>query len=208
LCRNVAKQLMRQSKSSAKEAPAGAGGQEPGEVALVAQVARGDQAAFETLFHRYYPRLKRFLEPMARQPHLIDEIVNDTMFVVWRKAETFNLRSKVSTWIIGIALRRGLKALRRRDDAIGADADEAAIPIECGPEGQFRRQELRSQLGRALRSLSVEQRAVIELSFYQGYSYREIATLVDCPVDTVKTRMFYARRRLKALLKERGEEAA
>jgi len=199
---------MRQSKSSAKEAPARAGGQEPGEVALVAQVARGDQAAFETLFHRYYPRLKRFLEPMARQPHLVDEIVNDTMFVVWRKAETFNLRSKVSTWIIGIALRRGLKALRRRDDAIGADPDEAAIPIECGPEGQLLRQELRSQLGRALRSLSAEQRAAIELSFYQGYSYREIATLVDCPVDTVKTRMFYARRRLKALLKERGEEAA
>jgi RNA polymerase sigma factor (sigma-70 family) len=199
---------MRQSKSSAEEAPAGAGGQEPGEVALVAQVARGDRAAFETLFHRYYPRLKRFLEPMARQPHLIDEIVNDTMFVVWRKAKTFNLRSKVSTWIIGIALRRGLKALRRRDDAIGPDAHEAAIPMECGPEEQLLRQELRSQLGRALRSLSAEQRAVIELSFYQGYSYREIATLVDCPVDTVKTRMFYARRRLKALLKERAEEAA
>jgi RNA polymerase sigma-70 factor (ECF subfamily) len=63
-------------------------------------------------------------------------------------------------------------------------------------------------LGRALRSLSAEQRAVIELSFYQGYSYREIATLVDCPVDTVKTRMFYARRQLKALLTERGEEVA
>jgi RNA polymerase sigma-70 factor (ECF subfamily) len=114
----------------------------------------------------------------------------------------------VSTWIIGIALRRGLKALRRRDDAIGPHADEAAIPMECGPEGQLLRQELRSQLGRALRSLSAEQRAVIELSFYQGYSYREIATLVDCPVDTVKTRMFYARRQLKALLTERGEEVA
>lgn len=199
---------MRQGKSSAGETPAGAGGHEPIEVALVAQVAQGDQAAFETLFHRYYPRLKRFLESMARQPHLVEEIVNDTMFVVWRKAKTFNLRSKVSTWIIGIALRRGLKALRRRDDAVGADPDEAAIPMECGPEGQLQRQELRSQLGRALRLLSTEQRAVIELSFYQGYSYREIATRVDCPVDTVKTRMFYARRRLKALLTERGEEAA
>src|SRR5271170_3475458 len=155
---------MRQSKSSAKEAPARAGGQEPGEVALVAQVARGDQAAFETLFHRYYPRLKRFLEPMARQSHLVDEIVNDTMFVVWRRAETFNLRSKVSTWIIGIALRRGLKALRRRDDATGFVPDETAMPVERGPEGQLLHQELRAQLSRALRSLSAEQRAVVELS--------------------------------------------
>ena len=199
---------MRNSKSRSRQPQAEAGGHEPGEVALVAQVARGDQAAFETLFHRYYPRLKRFLEPMARQPHLVDEIVNDTMFVVWRKAETFNLRSKVSTWIIGIALRRGLKALRRREDAVGAEAAEAAIATECGPEGQLLRRELGSQLGRALRSLSAEQRDIVELCFYQGYSYREIATLVDCPVDTVKTRMFYARRRLKALLTERGEEAA
>ena len=200
---------MRQSKSSARESVAGrVRGHEPGEVALVAQIAQGDRTAFETLFHRYHPRLKRFLEPMARQSHLVDEIVNDTMLVVWRRAETFNLRSKVSTWIIGIALRRGLKALRRRDDAIGPDPEEVAIPVEYGPEGQLLRKELRSQLVRALRSLSAEQRVVIELSFYQGYSYREIANLVDCPVGTVKTRMFHARRRLKALLTERGEEAA
>src|SRR5271170_5792788 len=111
---------MRQNKRSAS-----AGGHEPGEVALVAQVAGGDQAAFATLFQRYYPRLKRFLEPMARQPHLVDEIVNDTMLIVWRRADTFNLRSKVSTWIIGIALRRGLKALRRRDDAAGLVPDRS-----------------------------------------------------------------------------------
>jgi RNA polymerase sigma-70 factor (ECF subfamily) len=145
---------------------------------------------------------------MMRQPHLVDEVVNDTMLVVWRRAETFNLRSKVSTWIIGIALRRGLKALSRRDEATGHDPDEIAMPLECGPEGQLLRQEQRAQLSQALRSLSADQRAVIELSFYEGYSYREIATIVDCPVDTVKTRMFYARRRLKALLSERGEEAA
>jgi RNA polymerase sigma-70 factor (ECF subfamily) len=70
------------------------------------------------------------------------------------------------------------------------------------------RREQRAQLSQALRSLSSDQRAVIELSFYEGYSYREIAHIVDCPVDTVKTRMFHARRRLKALLTERGEEAA
>jgi RNA polymerase sigma factor (sigma-70 family) len=197
---------MRQGKSSDSMAASKA---EPGEIALIAQVAGGDQAAFAILFRRYYPRLKRFFERRMRQPHLVDEIVNDTMLVVWRKAETFNLSSKVSTWIIGIALRRGLKALRHRDEATtGHDLAHAAVAEECEPEGQLLRDESRSQLLRALRSLSAEQQAVVELSFYEGFSYREIATIVDCPVDTVKTRMFYARRRLKALLTEGREEAA
>jgi RNA polymerase sigma factor (sigma-70 family) len=181
---------------------------EPDEARLISQVARGDEAAFETLFRRYYPRLRRFVEQMTRRPHLVDEILNDTMLVVWRKADTFNLRSKVSTWMIGIALRRGLKALRSRDEASDLDPDDTAMPAECGPEAQLLRREQRARLSAALRTLPAEQRAVVELTFYEGYTYREIATIVDCPVDTVKTRMFHARRRLKALLAERGEEAA
>jgi RNA polymerase sigma factor (sigma-70 family) len=178
------------------------------EIALIRQVAGGDATAFETLFRRYYPRLRRFLERMTRRPQLVDEIVNDTMLVVWRKADTFNLRSRLSTWIIGIALRRGLKALERVDDAIDFDPDAAASPTESGPEGNLLRQELRTRLSQALMSLSPEQRTVIELTYYEGCTYREIAAIVGCPVDTVKTRMFYARRRLKSLLAERGEEAA
>ena len=181
---------------------------DPDEAALVAQVAGGDIAAFEKLFRRYYPRLRRFVELTTRRPHLVDEIVNDTMLVVWRKAEKFNLRSKVSTWIIGIALRRGLKALERGEQAAGLDPDAIAIPAECEPEGQLLRKEMSSRLSRAMSSLSADQRSVIELTFYEGYSYREIASIVNCPVDTVKTRMFHARRRLKTLLADRGEEAA
>ena len=178
------------------------------EIALIRQVAGGDMTAFETLFRRYYPRLRRFLERMTRRPQLVDEIVNDTMLVVWRKADTFNLRSKLSTWIIGIALRRSLRALERVDDAIDFDPDAAASPAESGPEGNLLRQELRTRLSQALMSLSPEHRAVIELTYYEGYTYREIAAIVGCPIDTVKTRMFYARRRLKSLLADRGEEAA
>lgn len=175
---------------------------------LLGEVARGDKAAFEALFRRYTPRLRRFVEQMTHRPHLVDEILNDTMLVVWRKADTFNLRSKVSTWMIGIALRRGLKALRYRDEANDLDPDATATPAECGPEGQLLRRELRAHLSRALATLPAAQRAVIELTFYEGYTYREIATIIDCPVDTVKTRMYHARRRLKALLAERREEAA
>jgi RNA polymerase sigma-70 factor (ECF subfamily) len=177
------------------------------EVALIGQIVRGDVTAFETLFRRYYPRLRRFLEQMTRRPQLVDEILNDTMLVVWRKAATFNQRSKVSTWIIGIALRRSLKAIERFDEAIDFDPD-AAITQRTGPEEQLLRLETRARLSNALRSLSTEQRTVVELTYFEGCTYREIAAIVGCPVDTVKTRMFHARRRLKALLESRGEEAA
>jgi RNA polymerase sigma factor (sigma-70 family) len=196
--------LNKQNTASAKRRAAA----DPDEVSLVSQVARGDEIAFETLFRRYHPRLRRLVEQMTRRPHLVDEILNDTMLVVWRKAHTFNLRSKVSTWIIGIALRRGLKALHNRDEATGLDPDATAIPAECGPEEQLQRKQLHKRLNGAIGALPAQQRAVIELTFYEGYTYREIATIIDCPVDTVKTRMFHARRRLKELLAERREEAA
>ena len=178
------------------------------EIALIGQVAGGDMSAFETLYRQYYPRLRRFIEQKTQRSQLVDEVVNDTMLVVWRKAGTYNLRSRLSTWIIGIALRRSLKALERVDDAIEFDFDAAASPPESGPEAQLLCRELRTELSRALMSLSPEHRAVIELTYYEGCSYREIAAIVGCPIDTVKTRMFHARRRLKALLTERGQEAA
>jgi len=179
------------------------------EVALVHRVAGRDHAAFEALYREYYPRLKRFVDRVAREPQLVEEIVDDTMFVVWRKAHTFNRSSKVSTWIIGIASRRRLKALERLgDDAAVVELDEVASPAECGPEGQLLRQDLRRRLSHALDSLSAEQRRVVELTYFEGRTYREIAAITGCPVDTVKTRMFHARRRLKVLLSDHRREAA
>ena len=200
---------MLRSKSTSVKARLEQGTRAPlDEVSLIDQVSSGDIAAFETLWRSYYPRLKRFAEQITRRPHLVEEIVNDTMLVVWFKANTFNLRSKVSTWIIGIALRKSLKALERADDAIAFDPDAVASPAESGPEGQLLRQELRTRLIHALASLSPEHRAVIELTFFEGRTYREIAAITGCPVNTVKTRMFYARRALKASLADRGEEVA
>jgi RNA polymerase sigma factor (sigma-70 family) len=178
------------------------------EVALVSRVAQGDGAAFDALFRRYAPRLIRFLGPTTRGAHLIDEIVNDTMFVVWRKARTFNGCSKVSTWILGIASRRRLKTLQRVDDRIGnVDIDELAAPVECGPEGQFIRQDLQRRLRDAIDALPAEQRRVVMLTYFDGCTYAEIAAIVGCPVNTVKTRMFHARRRLRVLLDD-GRRAA
>ncbi|MHB8533950.1 MAG: RNA polymerase sigma factor [Sulfuricaulis sp.] len=175
------------------------------EVALVRRVAQGDGAAFETLYGCYYPRLTRFLGRVTRQPQLVEEILNDTMLVVWRKSHTYDLSSKVSTWIFAIAYRRTLKALKRADRVLEFDPEDDVSPVKSGPEGEFIQQELRAFLSRTMTALSAEHRAVIELTYYQGYAYQEIAEIMGCPIDTVKTRMFYARRRLKALLTDHEE---
>jgi RNA polymerase sigma-70 factor (ECF subfamily) len=179
----------------------------PPDAELLERVAHGDTGAFESLFRRYRPRLRRYLGLRTRHAELLDEMVNDTMLVVWRRAGSFNLRSRASTWIIGIALRIGLKAshVRSVPDEL---ASEATADGGDESERHVAQIELRARLSDALRSLSPEQRVVIELAYFKGLSCREIAQVVGCPVDTVKTRMFHARRRLKVLLAHLAEDAA
>ena len=170
------------------------------DVALLNRVAGKDGAAFEALYRGYYPRLRRFLERVTRRPQIVEEILNDTMLVVWRKASSYNLRSQVSTWIFGIAFRRALKALRRVDDPVEFEPDGSPDQASAGPEGLLAAQEMRATIVKALGALSPDHRAVIELTYFEGYSCAEIAEIMRCPVSTVKTRMFHARRRLRMLL--------
>ena len=177
------------------------------EVDLMSRIAAEDMSAFETLYRLYHPRLMRFLAGMTRRPALAEEVLDDTMLVVWRKAHTYHPSAKVSTWIFAIAYRQALQALRKVDDAVESGAEPHTEPLQAGPDIELQQHEVRARLGVALTMLSAEQRAVIELTYYLGYACREIAQIMDCPVDTVKTRMFYARRRLKALLGTSLEEA-
>jgi RNA polymerase sigma-70 factor (ECF subfamily) len=180
---------------------------EADDVRLTSRIAAGDRLAFETLYRRYFPRLARFLDRMVRHAPAIEEIVNDTMLVVWQKADRYDGSSKVSTWIFAIAYRRALKTLQGLDLPVDAEADEQPGDDMQEPEQAFRRGELREAVGSALDTLPLEQRAVVSLTYYHGLAYGEIAEIMDCPVNTVKTRMFHARRRLKALLADHLEEA-
>jgi len=173
---------------------------EADEVRLVAAAAGGDLRAFEALYRIYQPRLTRFLERMMRRPSLVDEVLDDTLLVVWHRAASYNGRSKVSTWIFAIAYRKALKALQRFDEPVDDDGADLRAEPGPGPEQQLSHEQLRLGLLRALQGLSAEQRAVVDLTYFHGLGYREIADIVDCPIDTVKTRMFHARRRLKTLL--------
>jgi RNA polymerase sigma-70 factor (ECF subfamily) len=137
---------------------------------------------------------------------MVEEVLNDTMLVVWRKAPSYNLRSKVSTWIFGIAFRRALKALKRIDDPVDFDPDDSADQSGVGPECALQQHETRACLAQALGALSADHRAVIELTYFQGHSCAEIAEIMRCPVNTVKTRMFHARRRLRMLMADNARD--
>nr|WP_255719391.1 sigma-70 family RNA polymerase sigma factor [Pelomonas sp. P8] len=169
-------------------------------MALLAGVKRGRRADFDALYRLYHPRLWRFLGHMLRQHDAIEEVLNDTLLVVWQRADSFDGRSKLSTWIFGIAYRKALKALSRPDLPIDEDeAPETADPGP-GPAEQFTLVQVRGRLLEAMAELSPEHRAVVELCYFHDMAHAEIAEVVGCPAETVKTRMFYARRRLRQLL--------
>jgi len=175
-----------------------ASGGEAAQAALVAAAAHGSIQAFEALYRIYHPRLARFLERLTHRPQLAEELLNDTMLTVWHKARTYNGHSKVSTWIFAIAYRKALKAHKRLDDPVGADPD--AEETGATPEGALLQLELSARISTAMRTLSADHRAVIQLNYFHGFDYPEIAAIVDCPLGTVKTRMFHARRKLERLL--------
>jgi RNA polymerase sigma-70 factor (ECF subfamily) len=168
---------------------------------LVKRCAAGEMRAFDSLYRTYHPRLTRFLDRMLlRQPALIEEVLNDTMWVVWRRADSYNGQSKVSTWIFGIAYRKALKALQQLDNPlVDEDGDERVGP-DAGPEHSLGRVELHAALATALAGLSSEHRAVITLTYFHGMDCSEVAAIAACPVGTVKSRMFHARKRLQSLL--------
>jgi RNA polymerase sigma factor (sigma-70 family) len=177
------------------------------EVDLLRRVANGERLAFDTFYRAYYRRLHRFLEQVIRRPELIGEVLNDTMMVVWRKAGTFNHGSRVSTWVFAIAYRRALKALKRAPDRnIEVAMLEDPGQVDAGLEQSLIERDIARRLRAALAFLSADQRAVVELTYYHGYAYREVAQIVGCPVDTVKTRMFHARRKLRDLLADTRDQ--
>ncbi len=172
-----------------------------GDRALLERISQGDRQALETMYLAYYGRLTRFLTRLTGRADLAEESLNDVMLVVWHKAADFRGESRVSTWIMGIAYRNGLKAARKAaaHATVSGVPDEAA-PDHLSPERTMDADQARLWIRDGLTRLPVDQRIVVELAFFGDHSYAEIADIVGCPVNTVKTRMFHARRKLKALM--------
>ncbi|MDB5963388.1 MAG: polymerase subunit sigma [Massilia sp.] len=176
-----------------------------GEARLLGHIVAGDRRAFEAFYRAYFPRLTRFLHRMTRSATLIEEIVNDTLLAVWRKAATFDGTSKVSTWVFAIAYRRACKSLQAVDEPVDAGIDEREGDQAEQPQWQLERLRLTQAVDVALATLPLAQRTAFQLTFYHDMSYTEIADIMDCPVNTIKTRMFHARKRLAVLLEDQLE---
>jgi len=156
--------------------------------------------AFERLYRIYQPRLARFVTNLVHRPELVEEVLDDTMMAVWNTAGNFRGASRVSTWIFGIAYRQAMKARRRWDMPVEQEPDLEQASDDDGPDELLHQSRRHDALKAAMNELTVDHRAVLDLTYFHGLGYREIADIVGCPLDTVKTRMFHARRKLKKVL--------
>ncbi len=165
--------------------------------ALLMAIAAGDRRALEELYLSYHRRLARFLSRFTPRYENIEEIINDTFLVVWQCAKDFRNASQVSTWIIGIAYRTALKSFRRQKNHIGARSLEDYPEQTVDPTVDT---EMHDWLKHGLSQLPIEQRLTLELAYHMGHSLEEIAVITECPVGTVKARMFHAREKLRQYL--------
>ena len=172
--------------------------------ALLMAVAAGDRRALEELYLSYHRRLARFLSRFTPRYENIEEIINDTFMVVWQNAKEFRNASQVSTWIIGIAYRTALKSFRRqKNHAVASLEDYPEQTVDPTVDA-----EVNDWLKHGLNRLPIEQRLTLELAYHMGHSLEEIATITDCPVGTVKARMFHAREKLRQYLPTLGGGAS
>ena len=171
-------------------------------VAMLDRIATGSQAALEDFYHAYEHSVYRYAHLKLNDPHEAADILNEVMLEVWNGAQRFEGRSKVSTWVLGIARHKILDRQRaRRPDTTDVDAREdledtgSPDPVDLSAAD-----EQAEEIRRCLQELSDRQREVVYLTYYQGLSYPEIAVIADCPEGTVKTRMFHARKVLQRCL--------
>ena len=173
------------------------------DINLINRIATGDKLAMQTLFARHRTFVYRWLLGFVSNETLAEDLLSEVFFDVWRQADRFEGRSSVSTWLISIARFKALSARRRRVDLELSEEIETSIADPADdPEAALQEKHRSELLRRALSRLSSEHRKIIDLVYYHEKSIAECAQILGIPAATVKTRMFYARRRLAELVKD------
>ena len=172
---------------------------------LIGRIASGDRLAMQVLFARHHVRVYRFLLRLVRSEATAEDLVSDVFLDVWRQAGKFEGRSAVSTWMLSIARFKALSTLRRKPEEELDEETAAGIEDQSdNPETTLAKKDKGALLRECLSRLSTDHREIIDLVYYHEKSVEEVAAIVGIPEATVKTRMFYARKKLSELLKERG----
>ncbi|HEY4162034.1 MAG TPA: sigma-70 family RNA polymerase sigma factor [Dongiaceae bacterium] len=180
-------------------------GEGPSDTVLLQRVAKGDRTAFAELYRRLQRPLFGYLMKLVREREMVEDVLNETLMEVWRQAARFEGRSSVNTWVFSIAHHRAVSRLRRKRETSLDEETAAAIEDQAPtPDQNAVASDMSRILGDLMKRLSAEHREILNLAYYQEFSVQEIADALDLPANTVKTRMFYARQRLKVLLQKSG----
>lgn len=172
---------------------------------LIGRIASGDRLAMQVLFARHHVRVYRFVLRLVSDPTLAEDLISEVFLDVWRQAGRFEARSAVSTWLLAIARFKALSALRKKPNEELDEETAAGIEDTSDtPEVALQKKDKGEILRECLKSLSAEHREVIDLVYYHEKSVEEVSEIIGIPEATVKTRMFYARKRLSELLKAAG----
>jgi RNA polymerase sigma-70 factor (ECF subfamily) len=172
---------------------------------LVAQVATGDKRALHTLYGRHSVRVYRYALRLLKDTESAEDVVSEVFIEVWRRAGRFENRSQVSTWLLGIARHKALSLLRSRvTEPLDEEVAEQIEDPSDDPEVTMQKEQRRTILQDCLTQLSVVHREIVDLVYYHGRSIEEAAAVIGVPLNTVKTRMFYARKRIAELLAAQG----
>jgi RNA polymerase sigma-70 factor (ECF subfamily) len=172
---------------------------------LIGRIAAGDRLAMQVLYARHHVRVYRFVLRLVRNEATAEDLISEVFLDVWRQAGTFEGRSAVSTWMLSIARFKALSALRRKgEEALDEEQAEAIADHDDDPEIALVKKDKGAVLRQCLTELSAEHREIVDLVYYHEKSVEEVAAIVGIPEATVKTRMFYARKKLSELLKELG----
>lgn len=172
---------------------------------LIEKVAVRDEAALSTLYKRLSRTIYAFSLRRLSQPEAAEEVVVETMYEVWKSAPRFAGRSMVTTWVLGIARHKTLDKLRiRGKNTTEPMGDEADVVADSTPSVYeiIEENQRNGQVALCLEALPDVQRECIYLVFYEDAPLAEIAELQACPENTVKTRLFHARRKMKECLEK------
>ncbi|MBU0654353.1 MAG: sigma-70 family RNA polymerase sigma factor [Gammaproteobacteria bacterium] len=174
---------------------------------LLERICAGDQQAFSQLYLRYQPRLVRHCARVLRDDLAqAADLVDEAMFDVWRSAKNFAGRSKASTWIYSIARNKVISWLRKTSEVTLEDESllDALIDPAANPQEELAMDDMKQQLFRLMDQLTEEHREVLKLTYFEDKSVKEVAEMLAISESTVKTRMFYARKRMGQLLEKAG----
>ena len=176
---------------------------------LLRNVADGDKAAMHIIFARHRERVFRFIQRLVRNPSIVDDVVNQVFLDVWRSANRFESRARVSTWLFSIARFQAINSRRERTHE-DIDHDDALGIVDDGdtPDVALDRKETEGILRACIDKLSPAHREIIDLLYYRDHSVAEAAGIIGIPAATVKSRIFYARKQLARILVDAGFDAA